>query len=84
MTEGQPNKKGQAYTDDEIRLVLSHPPTKASIALLAAALGRTPNGIKMIYRRIYPGFSDEPGGETRQVRRIARQMGWVLPVGNVE
>jgi hypothetical protein len=82
--EQQPEKAGQEYTDAQIRLVLSHPPTMASAVLLAEPLGRAVPAIEMIYRRIYPGFTHDPSKFTRQVRRIAKEMGWLLPVGNVE
>lgn len=78
------DKSRQSYSDDEIRLVLSHPPTEASAILLAPALGRTTDAIKMVYRRIYPGFTEDPNAFTSQVRRIAREMHYLLPVGNVE
>ena|SRR5919109_4994583 len=82
-----PEKRGQAYTDDEIRLILSCAPTRANAERLAPALQRTPGAIAQIYR--WAGQSDARiasgrGRNTfiRQIQRIRKELGWLAVGGN--
>jgi hypothetical protein len=75
-------RRRKPYSDEELRLVLSLPPTRINVARLAVALQRSPNGIRIIYElacsRRRHLRSDLLSTKTwRQVRRIAAELGWV-------
>ena len=75
------SNKGRPWTDDELRLVLQLPPTKENMLRLARALQRGYGSIELIYR-----WAATPQKEInqkrpddsfiRQIKRIAREMGW--------
>jgi len=66
-----------SYTDEEYRLILSHPPTKASAALLAPILGRSVEAIEWEYRILYMRFGEVPNTRTKRIRKLARELGWI-------
>jgi hypothetical protein len=70
------------WSDDELREVLAHAPTRANISQLALKFLRTPDAVELIYR--YAGQSDKRLAQYRpsmrlvhQIRRLRRQVGWV-------
>lgn len=82
-----PIKKGQPWTDDELRLVLSMPATTDSVCLLAKALGRGHGSIEQIFRwagqspsRIEAERSDDKF--IQQIVKIRKELGWRSIGGN--
>ena len=78
---------GNSWTDDELRLVLSHPPTQENMILLAKAFKRGYGGIEQIFR--WAGQSEKRIEEERgddafiqQIRRIRKELGWRSVGGN--
>ena len=73
--------KGQPWTDDEIRAVLSDAPTKENCLKHARAFRRGYGAIEQIYR-----WAATPDAEVKrkraddsfvaQIKRIAKQLGW--------
>ncbi len=76
------SRKGEAWSDDELRLVLQLPPTKANILRLARAFRRGYGSIEQIYRwAATPQKIIEAKGRAddrfiQQIKRIAREVGW--------
>jgi len=73
--------KGQSWTDDELRLVLTTPPTKDNIMLLAKAFKRGYGSIEQIFRwaaEDQKAIDAKRAGDTfvQQIKRIAREVGW--------
>jgi len=69
------------YTDAECRLMLFYAPTHVDAKLLAGALERSPKAIEMEWKLIGMKFGGSPNERTSRLRQIARQVGWVLPIG---
>lgn len=74
-------RRGRAYRDAEIRLILSTAPTQRNVLLLADALDRTPGAIDLIFR--WASTPDWVVAEKKsanrfiqQVKRIAKELGW--------
>jgi hypothetical protein len=73
--------KGQSWTDDELRLVLTTPPTKENAMLLAKAFKRGYGSIEQIFRwaaEDQKTIDAKRAGHTfiQQIKRIAREVGW--------
>jgi hypothetical protein len=82
-----PNKRGQPYTDDELRLILPCASIRANVQRLAQALERSPGAITQIYR--WAGQSDARIASARgrntfiqQILRIRKELGWLAFGGN--
>lgn len=76
----QSNRK-KSWTDDEIRLVLQHAPTKENIARLNRAFRRGPGSVEQIFRWV--AKSDRHIRQKRpndlfiqQIKRLAAELGW--------
>ena len=80
--------KGQPYSDDEIRLILSLTPTAENAAKIAIVLGREPKAIELVYRKAMESQKDllehhpssEPGvprGFIEPLIRIRKELGWL-------
>lgn len=76
----EPNK-GKPWTDDQLRVVLSHAPTEENTVLLARAFGRGYGSIEQIFR--WAGQStrriEEERGDNafiQQVLRIRKEIRW--------
>lgn len=74
-------KKGKAWTDDELRVVLSDAPTKENCLKHARAFSRGYGAIEQIYR--WAATSDKKIKKKRpddafiaQIKRVAKQLGW--------
>jgi hypothetical protein len=75
------NQKGEPWTDDELRAVLSDAPTKENCLKHARAFRRGYGSIEQIYR-----WAATPEPEIRrkrpddtfiaQIKRVAKQLGW--------
>ena len=82
--ESQPldeSNKGTAWTDEELRVVLQHAPTKENCILLARAFRRGYGSIEQIFR--WAATSDPEvaakrpaDGFVQQIKRVAKQVGW--------
>ena len=76
-------KAGKHYTQEEINLILSLPPTHTNINNLAAALGRNHDAIEMIYIKAYShtllkdSIKDARGENTiiMQIARAKKELG---------
>ena len=75
------DRKGGAWTDDELRAVLSDAPTKDNCLLHARAFNRGYGAIEQIYR--WAATSDAVIKQKRpndafllQIKRVAKQLGW--------
>jgi hypothetical protein len=73
--------KGQSWTDDELRLILTTPPTKENIMLFAKAFKRGYGSIEQIFRwaaEDQKAVDVKRAGDTfiQQIKRIAREVGW--------
>lgn len=74
-------RKWQQWTDDELRVILSSPPTKENCLKYAVAFGRGYGSIEQIYR--WAQMSDKEIVKKReddkfiaQIKKIAKQLGW--------
>jgi len=76
------SRKMQPWSDDELRLILQLPPTKANILRLARAFRRGYGSIEQIYRwAATPKKIIEAKGRSddrfiQQIKRIASEVGW--------
>ena len=77
----QETNKGAAWTDDELRVVLSDAPLKENCLKHARAFGRGYGSIEQIYR--WASTSKEDIERKRpndifisQIKRVAKQLGW--------
>ncbi|WP_457570079.1 hypothetical protein [Desulfurobacterium sp.] len=75
------SKKGQAWSDDELRLILQLPPTKENIIRLARAFKRGYGSIEQIYRWAAEDKKSiqkkRPNDSfIQQIKRIAKEVGW--------
>lgn len=75
------SNKGSSWTDEELRLVLQHAPTKENSLLLARAFRRGYGSIEQIFR--WAATSDPEVAAKRptdafvqQIKRVAKQVGW--------
>lgn len=82
-----PENKGKPWSDHELRLVLSMPPSRSSIRVLAKALKRGHGSIEQIYR--WAGQSPDRIESERpdhafvqQIVRIRKELGWKSVGGN--
>lgn len=74
--------KGQPWTDEELRVVLSFPPTKENILKLAKGFKRSYSSIEQIFR--WAVSTDEKikskGRENdsfiKQIRNLYKEIGW--------
>lgn len=73
--------KGKSWTDEELRVVLQHAPTKENCMLLARAFRRGYGSIEQIFRWA-ASTDDEVTAERpddvfiQQIKRVGRQVGW--------
>jgi hypothetical protein len=74
-------EKGKPWTDDELRVVLSDPPTKGNCLKHARGFQRGYGAIEQIYR--WAATSDAEIKKRRptdkfvkQIRKVAKQLGW--------
>jgi hypothetical protein len=75
------NQKGEPWTDDELRAILSDAPTKEDCLKHARAFRRGYGAVEQIYR-----WAATPGPEIQrkrpddvfiaQIKRVAKQLGW--------
>lgn len=75
------SKKGEPWTDDELRLVLQIAPTKENIMKLARAFKRSYGSIDQIYRWAAEDMKSvrlkrPDDAFIRQIKRIATELGW--------
>ena len=75
------SNKGNPWTDDEIRLVLQHAPTKENISRLNRAFRRGSGSVEQIFRwvaksnrHIRQKRPNDPF--IQQIKRIASELGW--------
>jgi hypothetical protein len=75
------DRKGQPWTDDELRVVLSDAPTKENCLKHARGFARGYGAIEQIYR--WAATTDAEVKRKRpddefiaQIKRIAKQLGW--------
>lgn len=73
--------KGKSWTDEELRVVLKHAPTKENCILLARAFRRGYGSIEQIFR--WAASTDEEVTAKRpndafiqQIKRVGRHVGW--------
>jgi hypothetical protein len=73
--------KGKPWTDEELRVVLQHAPTKENCMLLARAFRRGYGSIEQIFR--WAASSEDEVAMKRpddafiqQIKRVGRQVGW--------
>jgi hypothetical protein len=73
--------KGKSWTDEELRVVLQHAPTKENCILLARAFRRGYGSIEQIFR--WAASTDDEVAAKRpddafiqQIKRVGRQVGW--------
>ena len=73
--------KGNSWTDDELRVVFQHAPTKENCMLLARAFRRGYGSIEQIFRWAAAANSDVAAKRpddafVQQIKRVAKQVGW--------
>ena len=74
--------KGKSWTDDELKIVLSLPPTKENCLKLAKAFRRGYGSIEQIYRwavtpkRALESTERENDSFIQQIQRIYKEVGW--------
>ena len=81
-TDFDQENKGKSWTDDELKIVLSLPPTKENCLKLAKAFKRGYGSIEQIYRWAVTPKRDleiaerENDSFIHQVQRIYKEVGW--------
>jgi len=75
------DRKGEPWTDDELRVVLSDAPTKENCLKHARGFGRGYGAIEQIYRwaaTSNPEVQRKRPGDAfiTQIKRVAKQLGW--------
>lgn len=76
------NNKGNEWTDDELKVVLSFAPTKENCIKLAKAFKRGYGSIEQIYRWAVISDKDLKNSERKddkfinQIKRVYKEMGW--------
>jgi len=75
------SNKGKPWTDDELRLILSSPPTQENCMRLAKAFNRGYESIELIFR--WAATSQKIIDQRRkdhsfiaQIKRVAKDVGW--------
>ena len=73
--------KGKSWTDEELRVVLQHAPTKENCILLARAYRRGYGSIEQIFRWAATSAPDVEAKRpddafVQQIKRVAKQVGW--------
>ncbi|MBX7062416.1 MAG: hypothetical protein K1X52_12220 [Pyrinomonadaceae bacterium] len=74
--------KGQAWTDAELRVVLSDAPTQENCVKHAQAFGRGYGSIEQIYRWAatdsvtIKAKGRDTDSFTQQIKRVAKELGW--------
>jgi len=74
--------KGKSWTDDELKVVLSLPPTKENCLKLAKAFKRGYGSVEQIYRWAVTTKKDLEGTERendsfiQQIQKIYKECGW--------
>lgn len=73
--------KGKPWTDEELRVILQHAPTKANCILLARAYRRGYGSIEQIFRWAATSAQDVEAKRpddafVQQIKRVAKQVGW--------
>jgi len=73
--------KGKPWTDEELRVVLQHAPTRENCMLLARAFRRGYGSIEEIVRWAATSDTDVEAGRPdnafiQQIKRVAKQVGW--------
>ena len=80
--EYEQSNKGNPWTDDELKVILSFAPTKNNCLLLAKAFKRGYGSIEQIFRWATTDSKriEEAGrledAFVQQVKRIAKELGW--------
>lgn len=82
MIGTKPARHRKPYTDAELRVILSCPPTWSRVAQMAAAFERTEEAIKLVYTIAHLPLKDlspkmKNGATWRQIRRVAGQLGYI-------
>jgi len=76
------SNKGNEWTDDELKVVLSFAPTKENCIKLARAFKRGYGSIEQIYRWAVISDKDLKNSERKddkfinQIKRVYKEMGW--------
>ncbi len=76
------SNKGNEWTDDELKVVLSFAPTKENCIKLAKAFKRGYGSIEQIYRWAVISDKDLKNSERKddkfinQIKRVYKEMGW--------
>jgi len=80
-TDLDESNKGKSWTDEELRVILKHAPTKENCMLLARSFRRGYGSIEQIFR-----WAATSGPEVeakrpdhafvQQIKRVAKQVGW--------
>lgn len=75
------SNKGNAWSDQELKVILQHAPTAENCLTLAKAFKRGYGSIEQIYR--WAATSDQDVAASRpdhafvaQIKRVAKQIGW--------
>ena len=80
--EWDQSNKGKAWTDDELKVVLSFAPTKENCLLLARAFKRGYGSIEQIFRWATTDMKTIKNSDRKddafvlQVKRIYKELGW--------
>ena len=81
-SEFNQDNKGKAWTDDELKIILSFPPTKENCLKLAKAFRRGYGSIEQIYRwastpkKDLEGTGRENDAFIQQIQRVYTDVGW--------
>ena len=76
------SNKGESWTDDELRVILSFAPTKENCLLLARAFKRGYGSIEQIFRWATTDLKTIKNSERKddsfvlQIKKIYKEMGW--------
>lgn len=78
------SNKGKAWSDDELRIIFSYPPTRENCLKLAKAFKRGQGSITQIYKwAATSNKTIEQQGRADdafilQIKRISKEQGWVI------
>ena len=75
------SNKGKSWTDEELRVVFQHAPTKENCLLLARAFRRGYGSIEQIFRWAAASGPDVAAKRpddafVQQIKKVAKQVGW--------
>lgn len=76
------SSKGKPWSDDELRIVLGHTPTKENCVRLARAFKRGYGSVEQIFRWAATTGSElkskgrEDDAFVQQIHRVAKEIGW--------